>query len=89
MAPDQQKNLKALSEHMVDAKDLFAEVGYDGPPELFSMYCCIFLGKKTLMYDPEWVLENRQSLQQAREAFATKLLIPPHPVCMLNSHASL
>ena len=89
MAPDQQKHLKALSEHMVDAKDLFAEVGYDGPPELFSMYCCIFLGKKALMYDPEWVLENRQSLQQSREAFATKWLIPPHPVCMLNSHASL
>ena len=43
MCPDMRKHVEDLAEHRGSAKELFRTVSYDGPPELFSMYCCIFL----------------------------------------------
>ena len=83
MNPDMKQNLKHLAEHVCKVSDLFTSVGYDGPPELFSMYCCIFLSDS--VHDPELVEQKKRYLIKTRSEFATKWQIPMHPAVLLDT----
>jgi hypothetical protein len=85
MAPDQKKHVADLAEFRDQVVDLFKGVAYDGPPELFSMYCCLFLSEACLDYDPEYVHSHRAKLIAHREKFNAKFGIPPHPIKLLEA----
>ena len=76
-----------MAEHLTKAQDLFKAVGYDGPPELFSMYCCTFLSGGQREQDADSL--DVPTLIGAREAFAKRWGLPPHPMLLANGDASL
>ena len=43
-------------------KAFFESLDYDGPPEVFSMFACILLGRD-FEVTPEWLMENESELQ--------------------------
>ena len=83
MAPDMKGHVTDLAEHRAGVKELFETVGYDGPPELFSMYCCIFLSASAGV-DVGDIEARLAQLVSAREEFTTKWGIPPHPALLLS-----
>ena len=42
--------------------DYLQDLGYQGRPELFSGYTCLFLGK-SMRVNPKWMLEHSKELQ--------------------------
>ena len=55
---------------------------YDGPPELFTMYACIFMS--CIDYSHDWIGTNRNKLVRARVDFEAKHGMPPHPKELLK-----
>lgn len=84
MNPDMHQHVDDLAEHSLMAADVLKSAKYDGPPELFSMYCCLFLSSPD-KFDPEDVRANRAALIRAREEFTEEHGIPPHPVLLLEA----
>ena len=80
MTPDMSGHVPDMAEHLTKAQDLFHAVGYDGPPELFSMYCCIFLSGGQRVQDADSL--DVPQLIRAREAFTKRWGLPPHPVLL-------
>ena len=40
--PDSRCHMARLGEGHVYVQELFDALGYDGPPEVFTMWCCLF-----------------------------------------------
>lgn len=58
-----------ISRHNITAEELFEKVGYNGPPELFSMFTCLW-GDKDLRQQlhqlgPSWIPANLTLLRKA------------------------
>ena len=84
MNPDMHEHVEDLAEHSLMAADVLKSAKYDGSPELFSMYCCLFLSSPD-KFDPEAVRASRTRLIKAREDFAKLHGIPPHPLLLLEA----
>ena len=84
MAPDLKHWVIALSQGMATAQELFDSVDYDGPPELFSMFTCLFLCPEVLKHDPAWVWERRWELVRLREKLANEWGVPPAAAALLS-----
>lgn len=84
MNPDMHQHVEDLAEHSLMAADVLKSVKYDGPPELFSMYCCLFISSPE-KFDPKAVRSSRAALIQAREKFTEEHGIPPHPLLLLEA----
>lgn len=82
MCPDQNSWASELSPHTMRASDLFENAGYDGPPELFTMYACLFMSCEG--YDPEWIKQHEVKFMRQRETFQRDHGIPPHPLLLLK-----
>ena len=67
---------------------LFDKLGYDGPAECFTMWCCLFNDKevrKILQAKPEsWLSDNLQTLRAATAAHRAVNGIWPHHAVMLQ-----
>ena len=66
---------------------LFDLVGYDGPPELFSMFTCLF-GDKQLnatlaAKSPTWLTQEHDMLSKALLRYRREHSIAPHPAVLV------
>ena len=84
MAPDQKKHINMLKDDTTFALDLFNVLGYNGPPELFSMYTCIFLAKGSEAWEAVWVSDRVDRLIALREDMHRREGIQPHPLNLLQ-----
>ena len=85
--PDQNGWICAWGEHHSDIKSLFHELSYTGPPELFSMYACLF-GDESVMHTPvETLAQNENRLRVMREAYMASYGLAPHPAVLLRELA--
>ena len=50
-------------------QEIFDDLGYDGPPELFTMYACFFGGAKAQMFTAAWIREHATALKAAVAAY--------------------
>ena len=70
---------------------MFKDLEYSGPPELFSMYACLF-GDDLVMSIPTDVLtQNEERLRLMRHTYMTSFGQSPHPTVLLSelrSHVS-
>ena len=84
MAPDQKKHITKLKDDITSVRVLFDLLGYNGPPELFSMYTCIFLAKGSGQWDPTWVSNRVGRLIKHRELMLARDGVQPHPLILLE-----
>ena len=67
---------------------LFDKLGYGGPAECFTMWCCLFNGKEVRMIlraKPEsWLRDNLQTLRAATAEYRAVNGIWPHPAVLLH-----
>ena len=84
MAPDQRQHIDKLRDDITSAIELFKLLGYDGPPELFSMYSCIFLAKGSEKWDATWVSERVDRLIKFREMMVAQDGMEPHTLVLLQ-----
>ena len=84
MAPDQAKHVDALRQDVSSVTELFKRLEYDGPAELFSMYACLFLGKGSDAWDPEWVSQHMDQLIKFREQMSARDGMEPNPLILLQ-----
>ena len=84
MAPDQRQHIHMLRNDITSATELFKLLGYDGPPELFSMYSCICLAKGSEKWDATWVSERVDRLIKFREGMVARDGMEPHPLVLLQ-----
>ena len=87
MRSDMRKHVEDLAEHRGSATELFRTVSYDGPPELFSMYCCIFLCGSNDQLDINSKRSSKVELIKSCEKFTAKWGLPPRPVMLLDGTA--
>lgn len=86
--PDQRGWITALAGTCKTVTQLFKSLQYDGPPELFSLYACLF-GDKQLVQQLQhlgdsWLLEHKKSMIDARLMYAQQHGINPHPAILLK-----
>lgn len=63
---------------------LFDVVRYDGPPELFSMYACLFADVALLKVAPQWVEDHVGDLQVEARRYHACHGLHPHPAVLLS-----
>jgi hypothetical protein len=56
---------------------------YDGPPELFSMWCCLFSDDLMGHVLPKDIDEHFEQLQRLRHKMRVQLKQSPHPAVLL------
>jgi len=70
---------------------LFKSCGYRGPPELFSMYTCLFGDTDLTMLlqsrPKSWLRTNAAAIGKCLEEDRSKHGIPPHPAALLSELA--
>ena len=86
--PDAKGHLGRLGKDQRYAQWLFDKLGYDGPAECFTMWCCLFNDKevrKILRAKPEsWLSDNLQTLRAAAAEYRAANGIWPHPAVLLH-----
>jgi hypothetical protein len=89
--PDQSKHIVRFGSGHSTAYGMLNEIAYDGPPELFSMYCCLFsdpMVAKVLDAKPvAWARGNMLNLRRARREYEAMWGQTPHPAVLLQSFA--
>ena len=85
LGPDMHAWIDKLGHGLASAKQLFTETGYDGPPELWSMYSCLFFSTGWERCGGPWVVQHQEQIIRTREALQAKLGFPPHPVRLLQA----
>lgn len=92
--PDQRGWILRLARHrnrFMNVVDLFKSCGYRGPPELFSMYTCLFGDTDLTMFlqsrPKSWLRTNAAALGKCLEEYRSKHGIPPHPAALLSELA--
>ena len=71
----------------VSLKDFMKAIGYKHPPELLTMYFCLF-GDKSLLRSPVGLTQYRElvlELRSARIAFLRSTGVQPHPCTVAKS----
>ena len=83
--PDCKGHLGRLGEGQRYVQWGFDKLGYDGPAECFTMWCCLFNDKEVrqiLRAKPEsWLRDNLQTLRAATAEYRAANGIWPHPRC--------
>ena len=86
--PDHGDHLRALARADEHVADVMRDIGYDGPVELFTMYCCMFAAKEVsaiLRDRPEaWLREHRAALRRLRSQYAAKHGQQPNVAVLLS-----
>ena len=86
--PDCACHLDRLGEGQRYVQWLFDKLGYDGPAECFTMWCCLFNDKevrKILRAKPEsWLSDNLQTFRAATAEYRAANGIWPHPAVLLQ-----
>ena len=86
--PDQNKHILRFSKGHHTVYAMLNDLGYDGPPELFSMYCCLFADRgvmSALKGKPEaWIRQNLRALRDLRKQYKAKHVQNPYPVVLLR-----
>ena len=86
--PDSKGHLGRLGEGQRYVQGLFDKLGYDGPAECFTMWCCLFNDqgvRKILRAKPEsWLRSNLQTLRAAMAEYRATNGIWPHPAVLLQ-----
>jgi hypothetical protein len=89
--PDQSHHIVRFGIGHATAYGMLNDMSYDGPPELFSMYCCLFsdpVVAKFLDAKPEaWAMGNILNLRRARKDYEARWGQTPHPAVLLQSLA--
>jgi hypothetical protein len=87
--PDQSRHIVRFGNGHATAYGMLNDIGYDGPPELFSMYCCLFsdpLVANFLNARPDgWTRGNIFKLRRARSEYEARWGQTPHPAVLLQS----
>ena len=81
MFPDQKDRVKKLSGGRLTRKldDIFSSAQYDGAPELFTMWACLFNDRVIGATPLAWLQEHREVLVRAFTSYCKKHGFPPHP----------
>ena len=86
--PDCKGHLGRLGEGQRYVHWLFDKLGYDGPAECFTMWCCLFNDKEVrtiVRAKPEsWLSDNLQTLRAATAEYRAANGIWPHPAVLLQ-----
>ena len=80
MCPDQNAWARRFAPHTMKVQDMFDATGYDGPPELFTMYACLFMSCAEKKVDPDWVWQHRAEMIRKRTEFEQEHGLAPHPL---------
>jgi len=81
--PDQKCWLHKFGKHTT-VQALFDAVGYDGPPELFTMYACNF-GARLVQHCPIQFLEKHEHMfAEQRTQYAAEHGQQPHPAVLVQ-----
>ncbi len=88
--PDAKQHLRHLGHHCEFLQELFDVVGYDGPPELFTMYCCL-LNEPSVQAvvrakQPGWLRHHKAALRRLRSEYLAQSGQCPHPAVLLLSY---
>ncbi len=83
MAPDMKGWVSQMAHGMATAAELFGELNYDGPAELFSMFACVFLSPDLQRHSEEWVWQHRLDLVRLCETLNRKYGLQPHLATLL------
>ena len=86
--PDQRRRLEQLGQGHTYLQALFDELGYDGSPELFTMWCCLFgdvTVREMLKAQPSgWLRHNATALRGLRAKCREQTGMWPHPAVLLR-----
>jgi hypothetical protein len=89
--PDQCRHIMRFGKGHATAYGMLNDIGYDGPPELFSMYCCLFSDPSVASYlnakPTGWAKGNIFKLRRARIVYEARWGQTPHPAVLLQSVA--
>ena len=88
--PDHGDHLRALARADERVSDVLRSMDYDGPVELFTMYCCMFAGKEVsaiLDARSESLLwEHCAALRRLRWQYSAKYNQEPHAAVLLATY---
>jgi hypothetical protein len=54
-------------------------VRYDGPPELFTMYACLFADLAVQQMSTAWLVKHEVELRSRAQSYFKEFGFPPHP----------
>jgi len=83
MCPDQNGWAQRLCSRAGVAKSL-VDFGYNGPPELFSMYACLFSDTSLAGVDPVVMRHQQVLLKRKLREYMQQYGLSPHPVVLLQ-----
>ena len=86
--PDHLDLLQFLARPQESVVDVFADMEYDGPPELFTMFCCLFaspdVSKILDARDGKWLQKHRAGLRRLRWRYEAKYGQTPHAAVLFG-----
>ena len=90
--PDCKGHLARLGEGQRYVQWLFDKLGYDGPAECFTMWCCLFNDRdvrKIVRAKPDsWLRDHRVTLRDAAAEYRAANGMWPHPAVLLQKVAT-
>ena len=88
--PDHGDHLRALSRADERVSDVLRSMDYDGPVELFTMYCCMFAAKEvSAILDARgesWLRDHCAALRRLRRQYSAKYNQEPHVAVLLATY---
>jgi hypothetical protein len=86
--PDQKQQVLAVAggKHMVHRlmQDVLSDTGYVAPPELFTMYACLFADSSVQKLSTAWLVENSAMLRSKCLSYFKEHGFPPHPGVLIE-----
>ena len=87
--PDCNGHLARMGEGQRYLQKVFDDLGYNGPPECFTMWCCLFNDRavrRFLEAKPEgWLADRLQMLRKGAAKYRAEHGLWPHPAVLLNT----
>ena len=87
--PDQSDWILRFGVGFDSMAELWSHMGYAGPPELFSMFCCFFGSKSARKFSAAWIFANRAAIAAARSGYVAGWGHEPTPSTVLELTRSL
>ena len=88
--PDHGDHLRAIARADERMSDVLRSMDYDGPVELFTMYCCMFAGKEvSAILDARgesWLRDHCAALRRLRWQYSAKYNQEPHAAVLLATY---
>jgi len=88
MFPDHGNHLQAIAHADESVSVVVRDIGYDGPIELLTMYCCMFAVKEVSaildVRGESWLRDHRAALRRLRRRYAAKYNQQPHAAVLLS-----